>query len=466
MRQPSYPGVRQSGIDDRPSLPNQNLLGRTCSTKTSFLCIGRATGEQSLCVWSTRQMSGRGYARVFALATFINALCSFPTTAATATQSDQPTPYVPASDATVLLTLGSNGAQLARTLRDRAKDNKSLSKTEAIEQVRSLLRAAKTTSDSRYVGYARALLVPWIEKGDQSVALRITHAMVLSQEHQFAAARKELAAVTSAYPRTAQAWLQYAMVTLATGDTRNAEVACREFAALQRGLLAATCVGYVQSIRGQARQGYQRIERERLRRRSADKITHAWALSVQAEIASRLGRDDLASQHYQRALALTPNDSQLREQYAELLLAMGEFDNVRSLHAVDASSDRALLQRTIAAHLSSTPHALALRSSLAARLSASRARGTPQFFAEAQVALFLDRAPHRALELALAAWEEEKTTPGIRLVAAAAKAAARPIPHTVMQWVAVNRFEDARISAGDRWAAPTTQGRNRHASES
>ena len=366
--------------------------------------------------------------------------------AASAQDALLPARYIPNSDATVLYQRSAFERWTVALRVNTKTERPSRSVDDATSEAKRWLDAADAAGQTRFVGYARAVLEPWWDAVDANSALRMVRARVNSASHDFTAAIADLRDIVAIEPDNALAWLRLALAHQATGSFEPALDACIRFAQLAPGLLGTTCVGHVESLSGSAEKGYQRISSGLARHRGENASIKSWAHSALADIADRLGGSALSERHYQRALAYTPTDQRVRENYADLLLNTHHSASVRAVLDSSGFSDAALLRVAISAQRQDDDDATELKALLTERLAESRQRGTPQYYLEARFALELDAEPVRAMRFALEAWREERTVQGLRLLYACAIAVQQPVPEHVQRWANEQRIEDVRLT--------------------
>jgi hypothetical protein len=172
-----------------------------------------------------------------------------------------------------------------------------------------------------------------------------------------------------------------------------------------------------------------------------------WALTVLAQIAVRLGRAQLAEEHFRQALSLGLRDTYLLGAYTDFLLDQNRPREVQGLLKEDTRPDDLLLRLTLAEQRLNLPQLSNHRESLRARFAANRLRGeTLHLRNEARFALCLSNKPTEALQLAQKNWALQREPWDARLLLEAAlradeASAARP----VLDWLAVSKLEDVQI---------------------
>jgi tetratricopeptide (TPR) repeat protein len=106
--------------------------------------------------------------------------------------------------------------------------------------------------DPRYIGYAQAALAPWWALPEPPADVRVMRAKLRQFDHQFDAARADLAAVVAADPGHADAWAWLAAIAMVQARYADARQACQQLAPLTSPLTAVACAAAVDSVTGRA----------------------------------------------------------------------------------------------------------------------------------------------------------------------------------------------------------------------
>src|ERR1700733_35838 len=111
-------------------------------------------------------------------------------------------PHVPASDAQVL-------AELPAGARHASAPSQALTATRldiALPLAQFDISRARATGDLRFLGYAEAILAPWMSQPTVALQVRVLNATILQSRHAFDASLRELDRALQASPNDAQAW--------------------------------------------------------------------------------------------------------------------------------------------------------------------------------------------------------------------------------------------------------------------
>jgi len=364
-------------------------------------------------------------------------------------------PYRPRSADTVLLQRAPGAAKAVREARPAQTTSDPVARAAAAQ---AAIELARRSGDPRYFGQAQALLAADWTAAEPALATRLVRATLRQQRHDFEGAKTDLAAVLAADPRNAQAHLMRASIALAQGQPQSARADCAALIGNAGLLVAATCLGSANALRGQAASGLQAIEVALARDTQAAATLRLWALTQAAEIAERLGDVPRAAEHFAQALALAEssgeNDVYLQAAYADFLLQQERAAEVVPLLSGKTDFDPLLLRLALAqAQLAAKGDAKAQGAAalhlkdLLARFALAQSRGDVAHLREqAMTALHLQAAPARALALAEANWAEQREPADALLllqtaIAAGNAAAAKP----VLDWLQQTGIEDVRL---------------------
>jgi tetratricopeptide (TPR) repeat protein len=190
-------------------------------------------------------------------------------------------------------------------------------------------------------------------------------------------------------------------------------------------LVASTCLASIGSLTGHAAKSYVFL-REALK--EAEDIStdqRLWSLTVLAEIATRMGRNEEANQFFTEALKIHRQDVYLLNAYADFLLDQKRPTEVIAMLSDKTRIDSLLLRVALAKQQLLDDNDLSnIITQLKARFSASRQRGEYLHQGdEARFTLYLLKQPQQALQLAQANWLLQREPKDARIVLEAAIAA-------------------------------------------
>jgi hypothetical protein len=314
---------------------------------------------------------------------------------------------------------------------------------EAMRRAEALMGLARETGDARFLGRAQAMLDPWLGGAPAPPRVAILASDLAQQRHEFAAAKRLVDGVLKITPRDPEAHLKRANLALLTGDFAGARDDCRALLALGEALPGTICVAAATTGPGAVERATDLLAALGDSSRVPTELG-LWRLSTQADLASRAGEARAALAFLARAHALAPQDAEIRARYASALLEAGEANGALALARVPNASAALLLVEVRAAFVLDPSSAATARRALDARLATARRRGgAAHLREEAELALYVDRAPARALALARRNFAIQKDTPDLRVLADAAIAARdASAVASVREWLARTGFED------------------------
>src|SRR3984885_850261 len=161
-------------------------------------------------------------------------------------------PYAPGSDSTVLAELpaGTHYADVsARRLAQGRVDV-------AIPLAQVYIQQSRLTGDLRYLGYAEAVLTPWVRKSPAVPAALVLQATVQQSRHEFSAALSTLDRALAARPNDPQALLTRATILRVLGRYSEAGASCDQFARWVEPRLATLCIQGLRGLNGHLESAY------------------------------------------------------------------------------------------------------------------------------------------------------------------------------------------------------------------
>ncbi len=172
-----------------------------------------------------------------------------------------------------------------------------------------------------------------------------------------------------------QAWLTKATILQVQGQFSRARQACRPLIQISGHLIAMACLTSVNSLTGQLNVSYTALSRVFTDDPRLDPGVRVWILDQLADMAQRLGEDQLAETHLLAALRVRPQDGYSKGDYADLLLRQGRDAAVVQLLKDDENQDNLLLRLAIAAERLRSADAERLSGMFQARYEAARRDG-------------------------------------------------------------------------------------------
>ena len=361
-------------------------------------------------------------------------------------------PFVPDREDQVLeilrpFPLAAEGRELRQLRRQLRLDPRELEL--AVKVAWRLIEQARNESDPRYLGYAQAALQPWWTQPAPPAAVLLLRATLRQSNHEFDAALSDLDEVLKLEPANAQAWLTRATILQVQSRYDEARRSCLPLARCASRLVAVTCAASIGSLTGEAPDSLNVLLRTLAQSPDASAEETAWAWTLAAEVAARLGRGSEAEGYFQRALEFRRPDAYLLGAYADFLLDRGDGLKVIELFKDKPPVD-AILLRLALAHKQAAPGGEAFRqfkAALESRFEAARRRGESLHAREeARFVLHLLGSPRQALELAQANWKSQREPADARILLEAAlacrdSAAAEP----VLRWLDAMHRQDVQL---------------------
>lgn len=351
-------------------------------------------------------------------------------------------PYIPGSDAQVLAELpaGARHANLATRELTRTRLDIALPLTQFY------ISRARATGDLRFLGYAEAILAPWMSRPDVPTQIMVLHATILQSRHLFSASLAELDRALGRTPDDAQAWLTRATVLRVLGRYREADASCQHLAAVADPAVTTLCVQGVRGLTGQLQPAYAAIQA--LPQQVLPPEARAWRYSELGEMAERLG-DDRAAEHWLReGLAVAPEDFYMRAACADVLLRQGRAPETLQLLAGYESMEPMLLRIAIAHRMlrdTASPQTTAL---LSTAFSVEQQRGDAVHRREqARFLLDVSWQPSAALRAAQENWHVQREPEDVLILLRAAQAAKEPqAAAPAREFLRQERLQDARLT--------------------
>jgi len=357
-------------------------------------------------------------------------------------------PLTPTDDAQVIERLPDAqdpGRRALHALHTRLLANPS-DLTLAIRVARAEMAECRKLFDPRACGRAEAALGPWIGAERPPLDVLLLRGLLRQTDHRFDAALADLGQVLTIQPNNAQALLTRAVVHEVRAEYTLAQQDCG-LARFHVGLASAVaCLAGAASLTGRAATMLSALKVSDSDPASPE-AERLWALTVEGEIAARLGRHGEAEDAFTRARAITPDDSYLLGAYADLLLDLDRPREVAAMLSSRTRIDPLLLRLSEAEDRLGTPDASHV-AQLAHSFETSRRRGDVVHEREhARFVLHLLHQPQDALAIAESNWRVQREPADARILLEAALAAKRPqAAAPALGWYRENKVEDLTIA--------------------
>jgi len=349
-------------------------------------------------------------------------------------------PFIPKDDSVVLADVapGTRHSELAtRQIASRRLDV-------ALPLAQLYIKQARTTGDLRFLGYAQAVLGPWIGPDTTSAEALVLYATVLQSRHDFSDALKVLDRARVLRPDDAQSWLTSATVLRVLGEYEQSTAACERIA---QPVVTQLCRQGVKGLSGDLAAAYAAIRQIDSQGMPPEERT--WRDSELGEMAVRLGRDVEAEHWFQNGLRASPGDFYIRAAYSDLLLRNGRAQEVLVLLEGYESLEPLLLRITIAQKILRDPAFEQSSARLAAAFAAEAQRGDGVHRREeARFLLDVRDDPRAALVAALENWKVQREAEDVLVLLRAARAAGLPeAAQPAVEFIRDHRLQDVRVAA-------------------
>jgi tetratricopeptide (TPR) repeat protein len=351
-------------------------------------------------------------------------------------------PYLPASDSTVLAELPAGTHYADVSARRLARGRVDV----AIPLAQFYIQQSRQSGDLRYLGYAQAVLAPWLNQGKPQPDVWVLQATLQQSRHEFSASLDTLDRALAVRPNDPQALLIRATVLRVLGRYPEAGAACERFSGLVDPRLGALCVQSLRGLNGHLEPAYAALVQ--VSTQGWLNSEKSWLYSELGEMAVRLGRDVDAQQWFEQDLRLVPADFYVRAAYADLLLRQGRPREALTLLQGHESFEPLLLRIAIAQRRLHDPGQAQSSARLRAAFAAELQRGEAVHRREqARFLLEVEDQPTLSLAAALENWKVQREPDDVLVLVNAARAAGSPeAAAPALDFVRAQGLRDVRIN--------------------
>ncbi|MEA3177858.1 MAG: hypothetical protein QOI59_1381 [Gammaproteobacteria bacterium] len=352
-------------------------------------------------------------------------------------------PFIPQDDSVVLAEVppGTRHSELAtRQVAAKRLDV-------ALPLAQLYIKQARSTGDLRFLGYAEAMLDPWIGPDTTSADALVLHATILQSRHDFPGALQVLEKARALRPDDAQAWLTSATVLRVLGRYDQSRSACEQITVRADPVVVELCKQSIRGLTGELPAAYAAVQQ--IDSQGMPPEERAWRDSELGEMAVRLGRDIEAEHWFQNGLRASPADFYIRAAYADLLLRNNRPREALSLLAGQETLEPLLLRIAIAQKILRDPGLAQSSARLAAAFAAEAQRGDGVHRREeARFLLDVENDPRGALAAAQENWKVQREADDVLVLLRAAHAAGVPqAAQPAAAFVQEHGVQDVRIAA-------------------
>jgi Tfp pilus assembly protein PilF len=352
-------------------------------------------------------------------------------------------PYQPTDDRQVLAVIPAGVRHTELSARDLARTRVDV----ALRLATFYISQARISGDLRFLGYADAVLQPWLSGQQQSADALVLHATVLQSRHEFIAALQVIDQALQLRADDPQAWLTRATIQRVLGRYDEAMFACQKLGSRAGEEVIALCTQSLHGLTGDLPAAYVRISN--LSSQNMPAAERAWRDSELGEMAVRLGDDAQAEHWFQNGLRSAPDDFYIKAAYADLLLRGHRAAEVLTLLKSQDTIEPLLLRIAIAQKQLNDPGLAASRARLEAAFAAEEQRGEGIHRREqARFLLEVQEQPQAALQVALTNWQVQREADDVLVLLNAAQAAHKPaLAQPAREFVQEHQLQDVRIDA-------------------
>ena len=352
-------------------------------------------------------------------------------------------PYIPASDDKVVADLPAGARHTSAPTRAVTAERLDI----ALPLAKFDISRARATGDLRFLGYAEAILQPWLDRPDVAPQVLVLNATILQSRHAFEASLKELDRALQARPADAQAWLTRATVLRVLGRYDEAKESCSHLQAIADSGVSLLCTESLRGLTGQLDDAYAQLAS--MPPQALAPEARAWRYSELGEMAERRG-DDVAAEHWLReGLQIAPDDFYMRTACADVLLRHGRAAETLELLSGYESMEPMLLRIAIAHEQLHDAAASSTNALLSSAFSVEEQRGDPVHRREqARFLLDVSHQPDAALTAAQENWRVQREPDDILILLRAAQAAGKPqaaLP--ALSFLNSHGMQDVRLDA-------------------
>jgi tetratricopeptide (TPR) repeat protein len=350
-------------------------------------------------------------------------------------------PHIPASDAQVL-------AELPAGARHTAIPSRALASTRldiALPLAQFDIARARATGDMRFLGYAEAILWPWLQQPSVAPQVLVVHATILQSRHAFHASLAQLDRALTARPDDAQGWLTRATVLRVLGRYEEAMTSCERLAETADSAITSLCVQGLRGLMGHLKDAYATITS--LSAQQLPPEARTWRYSELGEMAERLGNDAAAERWFRTGLQGAPEDIYMRSALADLMLKDGRAAETLTLLTGHDTMEPMLLRIAIAHSELHDGAGSPATAWLYAAFDVEQRRGDAVHRREqARFLLDVDRQPAAALAAAQENWRVQREPDDLLILMRAAEAAHQPqAAADAQRFLRQTGLEDARL---------------------
>jgi hypothetical protein len=353
------------------------------------------------------------------------------------------TPIEPTRDDEVVEVLPAAGNRAAERRTRRALAAQPRDPALALAVARHHLVQARELGDPRFAGLALSAVAAWTDETTMPADVLTMKATLQQYLHEFDASVRSLQALLARPSNEArpQAWLTLATVRRVQGRYADSDAACKQVERNGAALHAHACLAENAALRGRVVEARATLGRL-IARPGLTVATQTWLLTTLAELEQREARAAAADAAFRAVLHLE-SDPYAKVAYADFLIDEGRALEALTLLKNETRTDAVLLRLAIAGTRANAAGAARDVAEMRERIVLANERPEARKLhgrEQAMFALFVERQPALALDLARGNVEQQREPLDLLVLARAAQASGRP--------AALNEARSLRDSVG------------------
>lgn len=316
----------------------------------------------------------------------------------------------------------------------------------AIDLAGRYILKGKRESDTRYLGYAAALLKKWLDMENTPTEVTLLDAEIKQYNHDFSGALKSLSKISSATQHYPTAALMAANIHQIQGRFKAASAAC-EALGTRMSHISEICALSLASLTGNLEVARNNL-RELVTANSYQPEIATWALGKLVDMSVRSGRVQEAFYYAGFMDERLAKAAFHRAQFADVLFLVNRPKDVLELISEEDQSDALIIRRLRAKKSLNQEWRSEQSERLERMFSVLSKRGkNPHAREAAYYYLYLAELPQKALAAALENWSEQKEPIDTRLLLEAAKQSNNlDAADHVVAWIIENRYQDVTLA--------------------
>ncbi len=380
-------------------------------------------------------------------------ICAAAILAAAPTHHASASPITPTRDDEVIEVLPAANGNRVEERRLRAQlASQPRNATLALAVAKRYLAQAHELGDPRFAGLAMAAIQGWPDDAtapDDVLMMKATLQQYLHEFDASVATLKVLLARPGYTSGRAQAWLTLATVRRVQGRYAESDEGCRQVMQSGAELHAKACLAENAALQGRTVAARASLE-ALLASPALSVATQTWLRTTLAELEQRDGRASRADADFQSVLRVD-RDAYTLISYADFLIDQQRFAEAVAILKDETRSDAVVLRLAIAGARGQLPNAVRDAKEMRDRIALANERPDAKVLhgrEQSMFALWVERQPQKALELALGNVAQQREAIDLLVLAQAARAvgAAQPIADA-KRLVAAIGLHDRRVDA-------------------